>query len=69
MNENSFEMAWQLLKYKIYWRAKGYRESMKDERSEETDAKLSELIEVLNEMMSIEKETTTNAKESETLNN
>lgn len=65
MNENSFEMAWQLLKYKIYWRAKGYRESMKNERSEETDAKLSELIEVLNEMMSIEKETTTNANESE----
>lgn len=58
MNENSFEMAWQLLKYKIYWRAIGYRESMKDERSEETDAKLSELIEVLNEMMSIEKEMT-----------
>ena len=59
MNENSCEMAWWLLKYKIYFRAKGYSEAMKDENSEETDAKLSELVEVLNEMLSIEKEMTT----------
>lgn len=69
MKEKGYEIAWRILQYKIYFRAKGYREAMKNERSEETDAKLSELIEVLNEMMSIEKETTTNAKESETLNN
>lgn len=55
MNENSCEMAWWLLKYKIYFRAKGYSEAMKDERSEEMDAKLSELLEVLNEMVSMEK--------------
>lgn len=68
MNKNSFEMAWQLLKYKIYWRAKGYSETMKEEHSDETDAKLSELLAVLSEMMSMEEEMVTNAKESETLN-
>lgn len=59
MNEKGYEMAWRLLSYKIYFRAKGYREAMKEERSEETDAKLSELLEVLNEMVSMEKEMTT----------
>lgn len=59
MNEKGYEMAWWLLQYKIHFRAKGYWEAMKNEYSTETSVKLLELIEVLNEMVSIKEEMTT----------